>query len=90
MNVNNDDAGGSPAGPESWVARAIAQQEEHIKRTKSCGGRVGRAHTWVDRERPAAELALPDKTWVLSWSECAVCEVTKTDEDYLVKMGEGS
>lgn len=66
-------------GPETWVREAIAQQEEHLKRSRSCTEILGRAHTYRDFGQPD-----PDGTiaFTHTWRECLVCGVTETDTDY--------
>lgn len=59
------------------VASAVAAQEEHIRRWKSCREIVGQAHIFRRFGRPIH----PDATW----SECVTCGVTETAEDYKVK-----
>jgi ribosomal protein L37AE/L43A len=58
--------------PERWVAEAIAEQEEHIKRSTSCQGQVGRAHHFEH---------VPSGLWI----ECTTCAVTLTRGDYATK-----
>lgn len=64
-------------GTEKWVRDAIAQQAEHIKRSTSCSGQVGRAHAWRTFGRPGVRA---------SWQACIVCDVTRTDEDYRTRL----
>lgn len=59
---------------ESWVAEAIAEQEEHIRRVTSCSGQVGRSHAF----RPHGDPADPR----LVVSRCVVCGVTATRDDW--------
>jgi hypothetical protein len=70
---------GSPTGPGSWVAEAIAEQEEYIKRSGSCKGVIGLPHDW---DRFAAEPGV-------YYSACTRCRVTKTRDDYATKIGTG-
>jgi hypothetical protein len=66
----------SHVGPETWVRDAIAEQEEHIKRWRSCMDTLGRAHAY--REVTASGSA--------TYRACAVCGVTETREDYAAKI----
>lgn len=50
-----------------WVREAIEAQEEHIKRSRSCRGQVGRTHRFT-----AAD----------TWEACTNCGVTRTPADY--------
>lgn len=43
---NNNSCDREPHGPEAWVRDAIAQQEEHLTRNRSCMGTLGRPHTY--------------------------------------------
>ena len=61
---------------EFEVPAAIAEQEEYIKRQKSCGEVLGKSHRFA----PAAQ------GWPGSWTECMVCGVTETPEDYARKL----
>lgn len=62
---------GSPAGPESWVAQAVAQQEEHLRRQRPCEVTSG-PHSWdYFARRPKVRIRA-----------CWRCGVTATDEDY--------
>ncbi len=61
-------------GPEQWVPAALAAQREHEKRSRSCRGQVGRAHsfrTFGIPTRPAVRI-----------SRCIDCGVTETQADY--------
>lgn len=64
------------AGQE-WIAEAIAEQEEHIKRTQSCQDRRGQAHSYDQFS------ATPGK----HHRQCWRCGVTETAEDYAIKRG---
>lgn len=57
-----------------WVREALAAQEEHIKRSTSCLGRMGRSHAYRPHGRP-------DRPDVVI-SRCVGCGVTETSEDY--------
>lgn len=69
---------------EQEVAEAIAQQEEHIKRSTSCtginnshaGSRPGLNHSW-----DTFSAAPGGPTFQACWR----CRATKTDADYQVK-----
>jgi hypothetical protein len=63
---------------EKEVAEAIASQEEHIKRTKSCQGVIGQAHHFRTFGGPTS--ANP------TWQECFICHVTKSALDYQRKL----
>lgn len=62
-------------GPETWVAEAIAEQEEYIRRIGSCSGVTGTPHAW---DRFAAGPGV-------YYTACTRCRVTKTREDYARK-----
>jgi hypothetical protein len=61
---------------DQWVKEAIASQEEHIKRQKSCQSVIGKAHSFRPHGNPKSKSA---------WSECIVCGVTETVDDYATK-----
>lgn len=69
-------------GPEEWVPEAIAEQEEHIKRSRPCGGPEGRPHAFRAFGRPS-----PDGTILNArmWRACFNCGVTETPADYATK-----
>ena len=61
---------------EAEVREAIAQQEEHIKRSTSCNGVYLQSHYWASYSpRPGLHI-----------QQCGVCKVTRTDEDYQKKI----
>lgn len=62
-------------GPETWVPEAIAEQEEYIKRFKSCRGIVGTPHAW------GQFAAAPG----IYYRACTRCRVTETRADYATK-----
>lgn len=69
---------------QTWIAEAIAQQEEHLRRSRSCSGSptrtdpvVGMSHSW-DRYSPAPG----HETYQACWR----CRVTRTDEDWQRKV----
>lgn len=64
----------SEEGPE----KAIAAQEEYLKRMRSCSGILGLSHSW---ERIAGEHG------VYYWA-CHKCGVTRSSKDYSRKLGE--
>lgn len=73
----------STDGPEKWVPEAIAQQEEHVKRSKSCTGingshpGVGLSHSWdLYSTAPGGP----------KYEACWRCRVTKTDADYQTRL----
>jgi hypothetical protein len=63
---------------EQWVREAIAEQEEYIKRWRSCMDTLGRSHTWRRHGNPTTKEA---------YEACVVCGVTKTREDYAKRLG---
>lgn len=66
---------------ETEIAEAIAQQEEHIKRSLSCGGRgTMLSHSWA-----TFSAAPGGPTYEACWR--AGCRVTRTDDDYQRKIG---
>lgn len=67
-------------GPETWVREAIAEQEEYLKRRRSCAEVRFRSHQYR-----TVEATRPDGTAV-SYEACAVCDVTRTAEDYRVRL----
>lgn len=56
---------------ETEIAAAIAEQEEYIKRRRTCNDRPYTNHVFA-----------PDRTW----SACIHCGVTETAEDYHRKL----
>lgn len=83
--VTGPELAGSPAGPDSWVAQAIAEQEEYVKRWRSCAGidgshadAVGLPHSW---DTYSTAPGGP------KYQACWRCRVTRTREDYEVKVG---
>lgn len=73
MNIIND------GGPE--VTAALRQQEEHIKRSTSCTGQVGRAHAYRAHGNGRTGAA---------YSACIVCGVTETAADYATSQEGGT
>lgn len=72
--MTTDTTGAEPMDQDELRA-AIAAQEEHIKRSTSCSGTVGRAHDFRPHGSPPA-----------TWSACVVCGLTETPQDYQVKI----
>lgn len=70
-------------GPEKWVPEAIAEQEEYIRRFKSCGGVLGKPHRFETFRGPDSKLPVPDE---VTWRQCINCDVTETREDYARKV----
>lgn len=66
-------------GPETWVREAIAEQEEHIKRWRSCMDTLGRSHAYT--------TVTPDSEGLKAYRACRVCGVTQTREDYARMRG---
>lgn len=58
---------------DDWVRSAIAEQEEYLKRMRSCRAQPGRAHGW----RTFGSLGR-DK----AWEACVVCGVSRSRDDY--------
>lgn len=78
------DAASESVGPETWVREAIAEQEEHIKRWRSCMDTLGRSHTYRD----VTHTPPPDDTsgLAVTYRACTVCGVTETRADYAIKQ----
>ena len=57
---------------ETEIAEAIAQQEEYLRRIRSCQGRLYVSHSW-DTFSPRPGVFI---------QACWRCRVTKTDADY--------
>lgn len=70
-------------GPETWVREAIAEQEEYIKRWRSCRDILGRSHAYAV---VAAVPSAPGSGAVSTYRACTVCGVTETRADYAVKQ----
>lgn len=70
-------------GPETWVREAIAEQEAHIKRWRSCMDTLGRPHSYRDMTA-SPNPAAPDEDPIpsVTYRACATCGVTETREDY--------
>lgn len=64
------------------IEAAIAEQEEHVKRSRSCNGEIGRAHAF----RPFGRSGPTIRASRMTWSACIVCGVTETSEDYARKI----
>jgi hypothetical protein len=58
---------------ETEIRDAIASQEEHIKRSRSCRGVIGVSHQWATHGNPRTGEA---------FEACIVCNVTKSLQDY--------
>ncbi len=67
---------------EQEVREAIAEQEEHIRRSTSCQGVVGASHKYRTHGRPKGAESIGSADM---WSACIVCGVTETRADYAVK-----
>jgi hypothetical protein len=63
---------------QTEVKAALAAQEEHIKRERSCMGVVGLAHGFRRFGNPSNPKVV--------WSQCIVCNLTETNDDYEIKM----
>lgn len=57
---------------EDQLRAVVAEQEEHIKRTTVCNQKALVPHRWGQSDGP--------------WAHCVVCGVTKTREDYAMKL----
>lgn len=68
---------------QNEIAEAVASQEEYIKRWKSCGEVVGRAHKFKTFRGPDSQLPVPGEA---TWRQCVACDVTETREDYEKKL----
>lgn len=68
---------------EKWVADAIAEQEEYIRRFRSCEDVPCKAHRYETFRGPDSKLPVPDE---VTWRECVACSVTETREDYARKL----
>lgn len=80
----NPEPGGSPAGPDSWVAQAIAEQEEHLRRVRSCTGINGShadAHPGLSHSWDSFSTAPGGPKYEACWR----CRVTRTPADYAIK-----
>jgi len=64
---------------QSEIAAAVAEQTEHIKRRKSCQGRLYVNHKFVTFRPEGTTGSVPASS---TWSACLVCGVTETPEDY--------
>jgi hypothetical protein len=60
------------------LAEAIAQQEEHILRNRSCLGQLGRPHRWERYGVPATRE---------SYEACVVCQVPRVARPGAVARG---
>lgn len=63
---------------ENEIRAAIAEQEEYLKRVRSCQDVLGTAHAFRPHGRPGTKQA---------FSACVVCSVTETRDDYAAKNG---
>ena len=71
-----DDYDPQTVGTEKWVRDALAQQAEHLARSRSCRDQIGRPHAWRVFGRPGAP----------AWEACVVCDVTRADADYRTRL----
>lgn len=62
---------------EKEIAEAIAQQEEYLKRIRTCSAGRFLPHAW---ETYSTAPGGP------KYQACWRCKVTKTDEDYQIKQ----
>ncbi|MCA1841579.1 MAG: hypothetical protein LC792_00040 [Actinobacteria bacterium] len=62
---------------QTEIKEAIAEQEEYVKRFRSCQQTMGQSHRY---DTPAGK----------TWSRCTVCGVSETGQDYLRKLAEGT
>lgn len=68
---------------ESEIREAIAQQEEHLKRSKSCREVPGTAHSFSTFGAPSTDRTIASSAM---WQACIVCGVTETDDDYQIRL----
>lgn len=72
---------------ENWVAAAIAQQEEHLKRSRSCSPdrwpNGFTQHRWADFGVPSRDGTIQGAAM---YRACITCGVTETDADYQVRL----
>ena len=66
------------AGNQDEIKAALAEQEEHIRRSTSCRGAVGAPHDWTRRTVGGAD-----------YTACGQCGVTRTHADYRILRGDG-
>lgn len=67
---------GSPAEPQSQAVATDAEQEEHLKRQRSCNAHPGLGHSWdTFSTRPGGP----------TYQACFRCRVTATQADYHTK-----
>lgn len=68
---------------EQEIKAAIAEQEEYLRRQRSCQGRLYAPHTFGSfrSQGQPGSVAASD-----IWSACIICGVTETPEDYRTKM----
>ena len=62
---------------ENWIREAIAEQEEHIRRSTSCRGVIGVSHKWGTSTNSQTGA---------TYEACTVCGVTRTSEDYAARL----
>lgn len=60
------------------IVVALAAQEEHIRRSRSCGEVVGKSHAFRAHGNPLTKAA---------FSACVVCGVTETAADWAIQIG---
>lgn len=70
---------------QEWIHEAVAEQEEYIKRIRSCQDVVGRGHVFRTFGRPTADGTIPGAKM---WSGCIVCGVTETAADFAIKRSQ--
>ena len=67
-----------------WVADALAEQEEYLKRQRSCSDVPGKPHAFRPHGRPSPDGSIANAAL---WSQCVACGVTASGADYARKVG---
>lgn len=62
------------------IKAAIAEQEEYLKRMRSCRGQLGLPHRFASFDVKGQRSEADDRPG--AWRECIACGATQTDEDY--------
>lgn len=68
------------------IKAALAEQEEHVKRSTSCQGVIGKSHAFRPHGTPVSREQYAAGRRRRLYSACVVCGVTETPRDYEAKQ----
>ncbi len=74
---------------QSEIKTAVAQQEEHIRRTRSCAGTPDKGGPTLPDPIPGQSHSFAQYAAApgVFYRACISCHVTETDADYQTKIG---